>query len=425
MSVELVDFVVGNGYYKCDEYRKVMPLLKDYFRYSNFSPYLINNSTDSLYMSSRVDKGVTELVWESSQDKCCDMDMIRNFLQNIFKQVADGSSKLSAMDYHTKYAIFVETFEVFHSEYTVTIMKLIPREVRTEVVGIDSIKAILVCDTYHIENNSSYQTDNVVNARIVSSAYYILKRDMKLDDVRLREIQGMDSSLFFDDSALRSFNMMSNKELSSVRNMSDDINIPDHRITVPVNTPYIHDTIPCMGTRNFLCNLPTPIELKANAKAFGEMVGSLKALYEYDLLKACKKVFSIELENDLLTGGSNMNILDQLPKIKRLERNGAFTTAVWEDGTVTKLKKSDQDEDDFEKLVFFLILKKLCDNNTHKMHSTLTDYLNTFRDATVDIPKQKEEKAEKKRKAKEGAEGATKVILDEEWKENDERSGKE
>ena len=103
----------------------------------------------------------------------------------------------------------------------------------------------------------------------------------------------------------------------------------------------------------------------------------------------------------VLSGGSSMNILDQLPKIKRLERNGVFTTAVWEDGTVTKLKKSDQDEDDFEKLVFFLILKKLCDNNTHKMHSTLTDYLNIFRDATVDIPKLKEEKAEKKQKAKE------------------------
>lgn len=349
MGEKLVEFILGNGYY-------------NYFDQSDF----VDDRIDSVkacfnrlrYQDAIRYEVVLDFVLPGGDAK--EIAKVENFLTRIVNYATRNSYEPKS-NLRSEFGIFIRNHYIYESngDVNVEIMKLVPT-----FVEIDSNYSNGYCyisitgDAYHI-NKWYHNNYGEFDENIRDQMYFILHDDMK---------------------------------------------IPDSRLTVPVNTPYIHDTIPCTGTQNFLCKLPTPIELKANAKAFGEMVGSLKALYECDLLKAWKKIFSIELGNDLLSGGSSMNILDQLPKIKRLERNGAFTTAVWEDGTVTKLKKSDQDEDDFEKLVFFLILKKLCDNNTHKMHSTLTEYLDTFYDATVDIPKQKEEKAEKKRKAKEEAE---------------------
>ena len=361
MSEKLVEFILGNGYY-------------NYFDQSDF----VDDCIDSLKACFSQLKYIDSIKYEVELDFVVpgvnteEVIKVKNFLLKIVNYAVRNSDN---PDFRSEFGIFIRNHYIYESngDVNVEIMKLVPD---------------------FVEINSDY--DDYCYIRITGSAYHTNKW--------YHNNYGE-----FDESIRDQMHFI----------LHDDMKIPDSRLIVPVNVPYIHDTTPCMGTRNFLCKLPTPIELKANTKAFGEMVASLKDLYEYDFLKKCKEVFSIELTSDLLSGGSSMNILDQLPKIKRLERNGAFTTAVWEDGTVTKLKKSDQDEDDFEKLVFFLILKKLCDNNTHKMHETLTDYLNTFHDATVDIPKQKEEKAEKKRKAKEEAKGATKVILNEEWKEDD------
>lgn len=405
----LVEFVLGNGYYE-DPKKYVfegmdIDRLKLNFDRLNVGTHPSEIDLNSCALSNEYFEDV-ELVWKIPHDilPFPHLSYHRKFvdLGNIFKCVKKNSE--DPFDFIQRFSIFVRVF----SDNCMTIARLIP--VGIDYYELDSYDGITFrCYAYNMHRwfGDSYLI-SANSSDIWHQREIMLKSEMKISDTRYNEL-----SRYGDD----------------IMNFT------------PI---YIHDTPQCMESQKFLCDIsPKTIDLskqfgypttgiaefsqnpKFDTGYFNKILekwrdtlthnlgiprkflfplaeaSSLKDLYEYDFIKTCKEGFSIELINNLLQGGSGMNILDQLPKIKRLERNGAFTTAVWEDGTVTKLKKSNQDEDDFEKLVFFLLLKKLCDNNTHKMHNTLTDYLNTFRDATVDIPKQKEEKEEKKRKAKE------------------------
>ena len=60
-------------------------------------------------------------------------------------------------------------------------------------------------------------------------------------------------------------------------------------------------------------------------------------------------------------------------KIKKILKNGDYTTVLWKDGSHTVVKKMASENDDPEKALLFAMLKKLCDNNGSKMAKFIED----------------------------------------------------
>ena len=368
MSIKLVEFLPGNGY---RSFYAKQPKSHGVIDYQNIG----RNFSDFLTVPIREspDYETISLCWEEQVVKSCCSRTTYTALHILINKVNyelnhKGNSRIICEDFINDYGIFVILQDRLTDANCYTIMEVLPVELVAEDT-VDSIngyirKMVLTCRAYY--KHGICIADVVGNKDILyDTMEHVLIHHMKL---------------------------------------TTNIYTGDDYYLLPVE--YSHDTIDYDALEHqFSIRFPHRDAITYMQQGLKYDLDKLSSVIkDLVLMKNCdySRVVIDSLSGlGTLSGSRIMSILDKLPKIKRLERNDAFTTAVWEDNTVTRLKKSEEDEDDFEKLVFFLILKKLCNNNVHKMHSTLTDYLNTFRDATVDIPKQKEEKAEKKRKAKE------------------------
>lgn len=75
------------------------------------------------------------------------------------------------------------------------------------------------------------------------------------------------------------------------------------------------------------------------------------------------------------------NLTRDLPKVKFIQVNGEYTTAVWQDGTHTVVKLADWDMYDEDKLYMILVMKKIFGNN----NSAMRRYFKQFSDNVKEV----------------------------------------
>ena len=305
MSVNLAEFVLGKGYYET-KYKDMIEdididrLTKYLYRIENQPNFIPICSIDGPSLDDEYFTDIA-MVWriphkpaKYSLKPHDDSYAVRKDLQVILKCCIEYGI---SYDYTNQFGIFTRlVLDRDYNNINVIMGKFVPKEIKFSDFE-DYDEMTLTCYGYKLyEWYGKFSEIFSCHQMMLQKRELLLKSEMSISDARYEKFaKGLGDLFRF----------------------------------APV--PYLPDTVDDYKESDYVCKLPTTIELKANVKAFGEMVGSLKSLYEYDFLKKYKEVLSIELTNDSLSGGSNMNILDQLPKIKRLERNGAFTTAVWEE----------------------------------------------------------------------------------------------